>query len=173
MPIPGNSESKKEKWAPAPSARAPQDQPILLLCEPLGLIWEQEQVKTPFEQWVGEAEAGGKGGGEGEGSFLGPPWARLHSQAGRGKEAVGPLTRCGPGGARQVTGPGPVSSATVRTPRPGSAPEPGSSAPAAPPAGAAPPPDGAPEPAAPARAHAPGVGGGSQVSVSPAPAKQA
>lgn len=64
MPIPGNSESKKEKWAPAPSARAPQDQPILLLCEPLGLIWEQEQVKTPFEQWVGEAEAGGKGGGE-------------------------------------------------------------------------------------------------------------
>ena len=122
---------------------------------------------------VGGAAGGREGGGEGEGSFLGPPWARLHSQAGRGKEAVGPLTRCGPGGARQVTGPGPVSSATVRTPRPGSAPEPGSSAPAAPPAGAAPPPDGAPEPAAPARAHAPGVGGGSQVSVSPAPAKQA
>lgn len=63
-PFLGTLSPRKEKWAPAPSARAPRDQPIFLLCESLGLIREQEQVKTPFEQWVGEAEAGGKGGGE-------------------------------------------------------------------------------------------------------------
>lgn len=74
MPILGTLSPRKEKWAPAPSARAPQDKPILLLCEPLGLIWEQEQVKTPFEQWVGKAETGGKGGGE-------PlQWKQLHLQ---------------------------------------------------------------------------------------------
>ena len=53
---------------------------------------------------VGGAAGGREGGGEGEGSLLGPPWARLHSQAGRGKEAVGPLTHRGEAGYRSGAG---------------------------------------------------------------------
>lgn len=70
----GNSESKKREVGASSISQGSPSKPILLLCEPLELIWEQEQVKTPFEQWVGKAETGGKGGGE-------PlQWKQLHLQ---------------------------------------------------------------------------------------------
>ena len=51
-PFLGTLSPRKEKWAPAPSARAPRDQPVFLLCESLGLIREQEQDSFPNSGWA-------------------------------------------------------------------------------------------------------------------------
>lgn len=89
-----------------------------------------------------------------------PHWGQtpLRSRKGEGSHVgtAGMAPGAGRGGSR-VTGPGAVSRAAVRAPRPERAPEPARSAPAGLPGGASPPPGWAPAPAVRAPGRAPGV----------------
>lgn len=89
-----------------------------------------------------------------------PHWGQtpLRSRKGEGSHVgtAGMAPGAGRGGSR-VTGPGAVSRAAVRAPRPERAPEPARSAPAGLPGGASPPPGWAPVPAVRAPGRAPGV----------------